>query len=542
MEKTRCGRVVTAVLLSAALGAPVPALSNGGPFVIKYPNGDPAARGILARIDPDLKPGREERLRVVKEDLKILFLDDGRPPLDDSKPPLAHVEAAYTIENPTGSEVSVEFGFPILRGIYLSPLAMVPMPDVQVRLDDQHIQARVISNSAIYGTIRMRAREAIEKAIAADPELARLVAAARASGFARQRAREAVLKALAGNKETERAAAADRALASLLASESDAKDPDRAAARKALADHLAGKGWSAHDAGILVEYAGLDFSADPSPQPSRPWYSGRSDPDVMALECAHLGPLASIGDQKATQFLAGLSARFDPTIASTYEAIFAAWGGDVRERSLDLRSGEVRPREITVKQGNSPVLADPAMDPTVYARIDYLDANARISAGEKESCQAILVDLPVVFTFAPMNLLHYQVKFPAGKTVTLSVAYRQYAYLDTREPRSWQIAYVVHPASLWKEFGPIGIEVAAPPGVAVAGSMPLGTETIEERDPPKELYLPSPLMQKKSYAIRRATLDRKEQKTGEVFFAVDAEAWTRSRPVKVAEKGPAAGR
>ena len=35
--------------------------ANGGPFVLKYPNGDPAAKGVLARLDPDLKPGRENR-------------------------------------------------------------------------------------------------------------------------------------------------------------------------------------------------------------------------------------------------------------------------------------------------------------------------------------------------------------------------------------------------------------------------------------------------------------------------------------------------
>ena len=26
--------------------------ANGGPFVVKYPNGDPAAKGVLARLDP----------------------------------------------------------------------------------------------------------------------------------------------------------------------------------------------------------------------------------------------------------------------------------------------------------------------------------------------------------------------------------------------------------------------------------------------------------------------------------------------------------
>ena len=47
--------------------------ANGGPFVVKYPSGDPAAKGVLARLDPSLLPARETRLRVLKEDLKINF-------------------------------------------------------------------------------------------------------------------------------------------------------------------------------------------------------------------------------------------------------------------------------------------------------------------------------------------------------------------------------------------------------------------------------------------------------------------------------------
>ncbi|MDD4891909.1 MAG: hypothetical protein PHU85_18465, partial [Phycisphaerae bacterium] len=57
---------VVLVLLVAGL-----VWANGGPFVIKYPEGDPAAKGVLARLDPDLKPKIEDRLRVVKEDLTI---------------------------------------------------------------------------------------------------------------------------------------------------------------------------------------------------------------------------------------------------------------------------------------------------------------------------------------------------------------------------------------------------------------------------------------------------------------------------------------
>ena len=117
-------------LVLAALCTGQAALGNGGPFVVKYPSGDPAAKGVLARLDPTLKPAEETRLRVVKEDLTIRFLPEQRWKDDQRRlPPLADVTAAYTIENPTDKEVQVDFGFPILRGIYLR-FGMVPYPDV----------------------------------------------------------------------------------------------------------------------------------------------------------------------------------------------------------------------------------------------------------------------------------------------------------------------------------------------------------------------------------------------------------------------------
>jgi len=61
------------LLMGVSAGA---ALANGGPFVVKYPGGDPGARGSMARVGEDLMPGREERLRIVKEDLSITFIED----------------------------------------------------------------------------------------------------------------------------------------------------------------------------------------------------------------------------------------------------------------------------------------------------------------------------------------------------------------------------------------------------------------------------------------------------------------------------------
>ena len=65
------------IVLALGMASTPSALGNGGPFRLTYPNGDPTAKGVPARIELDLKPGREERLRVVKENLSVLF---GRDP------------------------------------------------------------------------------------------------------------------------------------------------------------------------------------------------------------------------------------------------------------------------------------------------------------------------------------------------------------------------------------------------------------------------------------------------------------------------------
>jgi len=465
-----------AIVLIVLLGlAGSSAFANGGPFVLKYPNGDPAAKGVLARLDPDLKPGREIRLRVIKEDLKVMFDKDRFLKVRPIDSPLVYVSAEYTIENPTNQQVEVDFGFPILRGIYISPYSMMPRPDVNVRLGKTAVKSTIISNSAIYGIIRQRAREVIEKAVADDPTLKRLVASV---------------------------------------------PNGNAKAREALYSHLRGSmKWNERDAALMVEYAGLDFGKIKSQPPDRDrmgWWV--EDIELNKLVNENLGPLSAIGEQKATQFFAQLASGFDPKAAAAYEAIFTSWGGDVRERSIDLRTGKVRPRELTVEPNalNKAANITRPSDPTIYARVDYLDPKATITEPEKSSCKAILKNLPVIFTFAPMNILHYHVKLPAKSTQMLTVSYSQYAYSDTRSPSSYQLAYVVHPASLWQEFGPINLEVAVPDGVRFRASVPCKNGGDEERPtrPPNS--------QKARFNIYQAVL---KQKTGELYLAVDADTW-----------------
>ena len=457
---------------------------------------------MLARLDPSLKPAREARLEVIKEDLTVLF---GRARFGRlSGPPLASVAAAYTIKNPTKKAVTMDFGFPILRGIYISPYAMMATPAVHVTVDKKYVRTRVISNSAIYGVIRHRARRAIEKGVAADATLARLVKVVRAAmktGKKKNRARATPQQQKAGGRAFKFVA---RALA----------------ARKALAAHLAKQGWKARDAALMVEYASVDLGK-PMVYPvdgTRYW---TRDSKLNKLRNSNLGPLGAIGEQKTTQLLAQLARRFDARAAAAYESIFKAWGGNVRERSVDVQTGKLRPREVSRKGKGA------GRDPTIYARVAYLNPHARITPAERHACKQILKNLPVVFTFAPMNLLYYQVEFPAGATRLVTVSYQQHAYVDTRKRRSYQLAYVLHPASLWRRFGPINLKIFLPAGVPMKASVPYTRDKKRAKAPHGSNWLFSSPRQKGdppmvSYS---ATLTRPEQKKGELFVGIDAGKW-----------------
>jgi hypothetical protein len=492
-----------------------PALGNGGPFVMKYPAGDPAAKGTVAVIDPNLKPARESRLKVVKEDLRVTFVDAGTQDTWSegrmtkrrrSDVPLVKVTAAYEIQNPTDGAIEVDFGFPILRGVYLSPYSMVPSPDVQVRLGKQYVAQELISNSAIYGIIRQRARDTIEAGVRAKPRLGAFVRALR-----------------------------------------EADDSHRGAARAAMVSYLThALKWNARTAALMAEYSGnrIQHPEDVIIVYGSGSFSSASWPNdrtPMQMTHANLGPLRAIGEQKATQFFTQLASAFDPKAASTYEAIFAAWGGDVRERSVDLTTGRVHPREITIAPepaaGTGSARSDTVFgrseypaDPTVYARVDYLDKGAHITEAERESCKRVLKNLDVTFTFAPMNLLHYHARFLPNATETLTVEYKQYAYADTRDPASYQLAYVVHPASLWDSFGPISVDVAVPEGVAFRASVPTAAGGVEERD--VSSYPWGGQKEMVRCAVHRATLASKRD---EVYLAVDTASWGKRYPVAVTE-------
>lgn len=480
-----CKRGIVAVLL-ILINVTGVVFANGGPFVVKYPKGDPAAKGVLARIGDDLMPGRETRLKVVKEELKIHFYKDPmrryrgkNASKQPAVPPLVAVSAEYTIENPTDKEVTVDFGFPILRGIYMSPWSMMPMPDAQVKIGDKNLRPTIISNSAIYGIIRQKARAVIEKGIEDDSTLSVLV--------------DVVKKT---------------------------KGQGRSAVMNRIVYHLVNdRKWNKRNAALMSEYAVLTI-AKPKPNPAgrRAWGLFGSGPaELHNITYGNLGPLAAIGEQKATQLFAQLATGFDKDAGSAYEKIFTAWGGDVRERVVDMNSGKVRPRKLDINKNDKKSLANAAAyDPTVYARVEYFNEHVKMPADEKKACKSILKNLPVVFTFAPMNILYYQAKFPAGKTDKLTVSYKQYAYKDTAGLGSYQLAYVVHPASFWDEFGPINLEVTVPQGVRFRGSVPCVL------NPAKTVVIPSGPDKGKKKVVYCGNV---KDKTGELFVAVDAVSW-----------------
>jgi hypothetical protein len=526
------------------------AYGNGGPFVVKYPNGDPSAKGVFAKMDYTLHPAREARLRVVKEDLRFNLLAQKKRPLSDVAPsdsiPLVTVIASYAIENPTQKEIAVDFGFPILRGIYILPTGMGSRPDVEITVDGTRLTPDIITNSKIYGIIRQGARDSIEAGIKTDSKLAQLIAAVRkASGIAPSGTIETsqllsrdypLSEPDLFNRQTDLVSEIKEFLVSemqspppaiIMPAPTEDYEPAREKLRKYLIEK---KRWNDREAALLVEYASLD------------WGRARSRTvDNWALipttlMSANLGPLSAIGEQKATQFFAQIASHFDKTTAETYESIFSAWGGDVRDRSVDLDSGNVRLREIEIKDPQDIKIRQLAnTDTTIYARVDYLDPNANINPTEKAACRNILKNLPVVFTFAPMNLLHYQVAFQPQQTRNVTVTYTQYAYLDTRGIPSYQLAYVLHPASLWNDFGPINIQIQTPEGVACRASVPLGPgsaiasdkaiartpmTSIEEKYYYGGIENPTyPLIQ------YEARLDKSKEKTGELFLAVSKTEW-----------------
>ena len=461
--------------------------SNGGPFVIKYPGGDPAAKGILARLDPTLKPARERTLEVLKEDLTITYSREYFRNV--GKQPIISVEAKYTIQNPANREIKVDFGFPIVRGIYINSSSMVAAtPSIKVKINGKYRGTTIIANSSIYGMIRRKSREIIEEKIKDNKRLNELCKKIKNSEGSRQ-------------KE----------------------------AKNSLIEYLIEKlKWDKKNAVLLSEYPTLNLEQQTVYPFDRNntfgWGGwGMADNDYVKLSRENIGILSAIGEKKATQFFAQLSEKFDPNVLLDYESIFKAWGGDIRERSVDIKTGNIRPREITLSTniGKRNREDKTANDYTIYARVQHLDKQKNLKEEEKKSCKTILKHLPVIFTFSPMNLVCYNAVFPPKSKNELTVTYKQYAYLDTSSPSSYQFSYVLHPASLWDEFGPINLTVNLPENIKPSASVPIK----RSKDKPASRFRAgNKTIDMVSY---KGTV---KSKKGELFLGINADEWKKLFP------------
>jgi hypothetical protein len=88
-------------------------------------------------------------------------------------------------------------------------------------------------------------------------------------------------------------------------------------------------------------------------------------------------------------------------------------------------------------------------------------------------------------------------------------------YNDDRGPTSYQLAYVLHPASLWDNFGPIHVTIQVPNGVACRASVPVQEG---KPDPKFESNVPN-------YRFYRAALTEAKDKKGELFIGIDKAAY-----------------
>ena len=123
---------------------------------------------------------------------------------------------------------------------------------------------------------------------------------------------------------------------------------------------------------------------------------------------------------------------------------------------------------------------------------------------------------------------------PAHATRRITVAYQQYAYADTRGAGSYQLAYVLHPATMWKEFGPIHLTVRVPKGVRCGASAAIKTTGEQVAAPASVLAEEgaNTLVFQVPLDVYEATLTRPEEKRGELFIGLDKAAWEAAfRPV-----------
>ena len=148
-----------------------------------------------------------------------------------------------------------------------------------------------------------------------------------------------------------------------------------------------------------------------------------------------------------------------------------------------------------------------------------------------------------------MNLLALPGQVPAARHADGDGDYRQYAYADTRGSGSYQLAYVLHPATLWKEFGPINVDVAGAQGHRLQGVGGHRNARARSRLTPglaandaercRAWFRHRPRRKSIAQTSIRSRLTEPGQKSGELFVGIDKAAWDRTFPPAKPKPAPA---
>jgi len=89
---------------------------------------------------------------------------------------------------------------------------------------------------------------------------------------------------------------------------------------------------------------------------------------------------------------------------------------------------------------------------------------------------------------------------------------KEYPFTDTRAPRSFQLSYVLHPATMWEEFGPVNLSVFVPKGIGFKSSIPVSRK--------KDSKINGQL-----FTEYTATLTKHTDKKGELFLGTSYKDW-----------------
>ena len=201
----------------------------------------------------------------------------------------------------------------------------------------------------------------------------------------------------------------------------------------------------------------------------------------------------------------------------------------MRERAVDLRTGKIRPREVELsadkpRSGIGGARLREVADPTVYARVDYLDSNSPLPEEDRTIAPSGAREPARGLHVRPDGIAALPSDVPAQGNADRDGEILKYACIDTCDPATYQIAYILHPATLWDEFGPIRLSVHVPKGMACQGVHTAGQERFYAGRGGASAG-GNRRGAEGSMDAYTAALTRKAEKSGQLFIAVEKAAW-----------------